>query len=112
MPDLLKLLKNALLVFWRKDCAPCQQLDPALDHLAAAFAGKALIAKIDAQDNPALLRHYEVAQLPGLVFVKDGQPVERASGAAPEESLRAWLNYLVAGGSRPTARIRRSPATS
>src|SRR5262245_45549202 len=68
-----------LLVFWRKDCAPCQQLDPDLNRLAAAYAGKALIAKVDVQDNPALARRYKVTQLPGLVFVKDGQPVERAS---------------------------------
>jgi thioredoxin 1 len=90
-----------LLVFWRKDCAPCQQLDADLTRLAAAYAGRALIAKVDAQDNPALVQRYGVTQLPGLIFVKNGQPIERASGAAPEAALRAWLDYMTAGGVRP-----------
>lgn len=90
-----------LLVFWRKDCAPCRQLDPALDRLAAAYAGRALVAKVDEQDNPALARRYQIAQLPGLAFVKDGRTVEQGGGAAPEEALRAWLDYLIGGGARP-----------
>ncbi len=90
-----------LLVFWRDDCAPCRQLDPALDRLAAAYAGKALIAKINVRDNPALARRYTIAQLPGLVFVKDGKLAGQGSGAAPEASLQAWFDYLITGGARP-----------
>ena len=90
-----------LLVFGRKDCAPCQQLDPALARLAAMYAGRALIARVDAQDNPALVRRFGITKLPGLVFVKGGKPVGQASGAAPETALGDWLNYLVAGGAQP-----------
>jgi thioredoxin 1 len=90
-----------LLVFWRKDCAPCQQLEPRLASLAAAYAGKALIAKVDVADNPALVKRYNVTHLPDLVFVKNGQPVAQAHGAAPETALRAWLDYLANGGPRP-----------
>lgn len=90
-----------LLVFERKACAPCQQLAPTLDRLAAGFAGRALVARVDADDNPALARRYEVSQLPALIFVKDGAVVAQSSGAAPEEALSAWLEHLAAGGSRP-----------
>jgi thioredoxin 1 len=90
-----------LLVFRRRACPPCEQLDPALDRLAAAYAGRALIAKVDAQDNPGLVRRYGVTRLPGLVFIKDGQPVAQASGAADEAALRAWLEHLVQGAPRP-----------
>ncbi|GAB4433897.1 MAG: hypothetical protein OHK0015_23130 [Chloroflexi bacterium OHK40] len=90
-----------LLVFWRKACPPCEQLTPTLERLAAAYAGKALIARIDAQDNPVLLRRYGVTRLPALVFAKDRAVVAQAVGAAPEGALRAWLDYLVSGGARP-----------
>ncbi len=90
-----------LLVFWRRNCPPCEQLNPALDRLAAAFAGRALIAKIDAEDNRDLVRRYGVAALPGLVFARGASEIARASGAAPEEALRAWLGHLVEGGPRP-----------
>jgi thioredoxin 1 len=92
-----------LLVFWRKECAPCQQLDPALESLAAAYVGKLLIAKVDTQDNPALARRYGVNQLPELIFIKDKSEIARAQGAVGEHALRAWLDGLSVGGSRAPA---------
>ncbi len=41
-----------LLVFRARPCPPCEQLDPALARLAAAYAGTALVAQVDARDNP------------------------------------------------------------
>jgi thioredoxin len=90
-----------LLVFERKDCVPCQQIEPALARLAAAYAGKVLIARVGTQDNPGLVQRYGITRLPGLVFVKGGAPVAQSSGAAPELVLRAWLDYLIGGGTRP-----------
>ena len=91
-----------LLVFWRKQCAPCQQLDPALRQIAASYAGKLLVAKVDAQDNPALARRHGVTQLPELIYMQGKSEVARAQGAAGEAALRAWLGGLLAGGARPT----------
>ena len=90
-----------LLVFGRRDCPPCAQLAPALNALAAAYAGRALIAQVDVQDHPALAQRFGVTRLPGLVFVRQGQPLAQASGAAPEAALRAWLEHLTSGGPRP-----------
>ncbi len=90
-----------LLVFWRDDCPPCKQLDPELDRLAAAFAGTALIARVNVKDNAALVKRYAIAQLPGLVFIKDRSVIAQGSGAAPESNLRAWLQFLTAGGAKP-----------
>ena len=89
-----------LLVFWRRNCPPCDQLNPALARLAKDFAGRALIAKIDVQDSPGLTRQHGVTELPGLVFASGGA-IFRAHGAAPEADLRAWLGYLLDGGTRP-----------
>lgn len=91
----------ALLVFWRRGSALCQQIEPGLARLAKAYAGRALIAKIDMADSPALARRFGVAQLPGLVFVRGGQSVAQADGAAPEAALDAWMRYMTEGGARP-----------
>jgi thioredoxin 1 len=90
-----------LLIFGRRSCQPCDQLLPTLDPLAVAYAGRALIARIDATDNPGLVQRFGVTHLPGLVFVQRGQVVAQASGAAPETALRAWMEHLTAGGPRP-----------
>ena len=89
-----------LLVFWRKNRPPYQQLDPALNNLAKAYAGKTLIAKVDAQDNPGLVRRYGVKGLPELIFLKDKTEVARAQGAAGAAALCAWLDGLLAGERR------------
>ena len=91
-----------LLTFWRKDCAPCQQLDVALGNLARAYAGKLLIAKIDVQENVGLARRYNISQLPELVYLTESSEVSRAQGAAGEAALRSWLDDLLSGG-RPTS---------
>ncbi|MCS7222490.1 MAG: thioredoxin [Anaerolineae bacterium] len=97
----LKAGLPVLLVFWQEGCPPCQRLEPTLERLARLYAGRSLIAKINAADHPELARRYGITHIPGLVFVKGGQIEAQATGAASEESLRAWLDYLTQGGSRP-----------
>jgi thioredoxin 1 len=92
-----------MLVFWQKACVPCEQLNPVLDRLASVYAGKVLITKIDAADNPALVRRYNVTHLPSLIVVKDGRVVAQAIGAATEASLRSWLDALLSGAGQPSA---------
>jgi thioredoxin 1 len=90
-----------LLYFWKRGAAPSEQMDAVLDRLAGAYAGRALIAKVDAGTETELVRRHRVQQLPTLVFAKNGQVVATATGAAPRESLQAWLDYLIRGGSQP-----------
>jgi thioredoxin 1 len=90
-----------VLIFDRHGCPTCQQLDGVIERLAKLFAGRVLLARVDADDNPALVRKYAITALPGLVFVKNGAPVAQTTGAVAEESLRAWLTYLAEGGTQP-----------
>lgn len=90
-----------VLVFWRDNCAPCGQLNPTLDKLASDYAGKLLVAKVDANSEPDLLKRFDIANLPGLVFVKGGSAQATAYGNISEPDLRKWCDYLVSGGTRP-----------
>lgn len=92
-----------LVVLWRRNCATCEQINPALDRLAKAYAGKTLVVKVNADDEADLARRLKAQQLPGLVFFKDGREVGRGAGAVSERDLAAWLDYLVTGGARPPA---------
>jgi thioredoxin 1 len=99
----------ALVVFWRRDCPACEQLNPALETLAKRYAGKALVVKVNADDERGLAQKLGVAEYPSLFLYKDGQQVERGAGAAAERELAAWLDYLGGSGARPPA--PRGPAT-
>lgn len=92
-----------LAVIWRRDCATCDQLNPALDRLARTYAGKALVVKVNADDEAGLVRRMSISELPGIVFFKDGKEVGRGAGAVAERVLAAWLDYLTGNGSRPPA---------
>jgi thioredoxin 1 len=92
-----------LLVFWRKECDPCVQLEPVLSRLARQYAGKVLLAKVDADDNETLARRYSVERLPRLIFHADGREVAHTTGAASEAALGAWLDRLLSGDRSPRA---------
>ncbi|MGE5603116.1 MAG: thioredoxin [Nitrososphaerales archaeon] len=94
-----------MVVLWRRTCATCEHLNPVLDRLAKTYAGKALVVKVNTDDEAGLARRLNAQQLPGLIFFKDGQEVGRGAGVAPEQNLAAWLDYLAGGsnGARPPA---------
>ena len=91
-----------VLVFWRSDCTNCRQLEPTLNRLANEYAGSVLFAKIAADDEPDLVKRYQVSRLPALVFLKDGEINATTTGAIGEQDLRLWCDYLVSGGPQPS----------
>lgn len=101
LPRVLHAGLPVVLIFWRRECAPCEQVTPILERLAKVYAGRALIAKINVTDEPGLAQRYEVDRLPALLFFKDGQLLARGVGAAGERELAGWLDYLTRGGPRP-----------
>jgi thioredoxin 1 len=90
-----------VLVFWRRDCAPCDALMPVLDRLARTYAGRALIVKVNLGEDARLAGRYDVERLPGIVFFRGGQPIASAVGAAAERDLVPWMDHLAGAGERP-----------
>ena len=90
-----------LLVFWRNRDQNSAALDPVLNRLAERYAGKALIAKIDAEDEAVLVKRFNVSRTPTLVFTKNGKVEATATGAVSESDLARWMDYLVKGGVKP-----------
>jgi thioredoxin 1 len=90
-----------LSVFWRRNCPHCEQLNPVLDRLAKSYAGRALVVKVNAEEETGLARQYGISHYPGLVFFANAREVARGAGAAPERDLAAWLDHLGGRGPRP-----------
>jgi thioredoxin 2 len=81
-----------LLDLWATWCGPCRMVSPALERLAAAYAGRIKLVKVDVDRAPGLSRRFEVRSVPTLLVLDHGRVVARQSGAAPEGALRRWLD--------------------
>ncbi len=88
------------LIFWDSNHTPVQASEYALDDLASKYAGRALIAKINAGEEQELISRFQIDSLPSYAFVEDGSVIERTDVDDPGY-VDAWLAHLTNGGSRP-----------
>ena len=81
--------------FWAVWCGPCRILSPVVDELAGEFSGRATIAKCNVDDAEDVAVRFGVRNIPTLVFIKDGEVVDRTVGVVPKAELKAkiesWL---------------------
>ena len=84
-----------LVDFWATWCGPCRIIAPVIIELAEEFKGRAKVAKLDVDHNPATAQNYGVRSIPTLLFFKDGVVVDQLIGAAPKRELTGKLDTLV-----------------
>lgn len=82
----------ALLDFTAAWCPPCKAIAPHVDALATELRGDVFVAKVDIDENPELAERYNVMSVPTLIFLRDGQVVERVVGARPKSAIRASID--------------------
>lgn len=81
-----------LVDFWADWCAPCKQVAPILESLAAEYQGAFLLAKVDTEAHQMLASQVGVRSLPTVLLVVDGQVADHFMGALPESEIRAFLD--------------------
>jgi thioredoxin 1 len=81
--------------FWAPWCAPCRELAPITEALAAEFQGRVTFAKLNVDDFTTLSEQYDILSMPTLVFFKDGKPLERIVGTLPIDQLRARVQQAL-----------------
>lgn len=81
--------------FWAPWCQPCRQLAPTLEKLAAEFAGKFVLAKINTDEEPQIAQAFGIQSLPTVFALVQGQPVDQFVGMLSEDELRQWLAPLL-----------------
>ena len=84
---LLESEKLVIVDFWATWCGPCRMLSPVLDEVEEEMADKITVVKVNVDDADEIAMRYRIMSIPTLVFVKNGQMVDRTVGAMPKSAL-------------------------
>jgi thioredoxin 1 len=85
-----------LVDFWAPWCGPCKMIAPLLDEIARESEGKFRVAKVNIDDDPALMQRYSVRAVPTLLFFSGGELKDQLVGGAPKQAILEKLQRLSA----------------
>lgn len=85
--EVLSADKPVLVDFWATWCAPCRMLAPVVEEVAEEVEGKAIVGKLNVDEEMELARKYRVASIPTLIVFEKGQEVRRSVGVIDKEDI-------------------------
>jgi len=93
--EVLNSNKPVLVDFWATWCGPCKMLSPIIEEISADFEGKAIVGKVNVDNNQQSSMEYGIRNIPTVLIFKNGEVVEKFVGVVPKETIAEKLTQFL-----------------